>query len=133
MSNADLIYQRALDRLAALGPAALSETERDVVALWYLEADVNNGGFERYYSRAGSDYATQVVATLERMGAAGKAAIVREANALFGTAGPPPHRRERLLALKLFAPEAQTKLCELEIRYYDDAVDIDELVERLKA
>ena len=129
MPNADLAYQHALDRLAAVGFAALPERERDLVALWQVEAEVNNGGFVNYYSGAAGDTAFHAPDALARVGAVEKAAIVRTANTLFGPGGPPRDPEERCAAVKRLSAQDLATIDDLEKRYYGDPVDIDELVE----
>jgi len=130
MAIADLAYQHALDRLATVGFDGLTERERDLASLWQVEAEVSNGGFARYYSKTTGDLAFHAPEALERVGAAQKAAIVRSANALFGPHGPPRDRQKRQTALKALGPEAVASFDELEKRFYQDPVDVDELVER---
>lgn len=130
MAIADLAYQHAMDRLAAVGFAALSEQERDFAALWQVEAGVNNGGFARYYAGTAGDLAFHAPEALARLGATEKAAIVRAANALLGPGGPPRDRSERHAVVKALSPETLAAFDELERRYYEDPVDVDELVER---
>ena len=129
MAIADLAYQHALDQLAALGFAALPERERDLAALWHVESAVNNGGFLRYYSAPAGDLAFHAPEALARLGAAQKAAIVRTANALFGTSGPPRDRKKRRAALAQLSAQALAAFGELEERYCQDPIDVDELVE----
>lgn len=129
MANADLAYQHALDRLSAVGFAALSERERDLATLWQVEAGVHNGGFVHYYSGSAGDLAFHAPEALARLGAVKKSAIVRAANALFGPAGPPRDRKERLARLKDLDPEALATIDELERGFYEDPADVDELVE----
>ena len=64
------------------------------------------------------------------MGAVEKAAIIRTANALFGSGGPPRDRQERRAAVKALSAQVLTTINELERRYVDDPVDVDDLVER---
>ena len=130
MAIADLAYQHALDRLSAVGFDALSERERDLATLWQVEAGVHNGGFVHYYSGSAGDLAFHAPDALARLGAEGKAAIVRTANALFGPSGPARDRNERLAALKVLGAQALSTIDDLEKRYYEDPVDVDELVER---
>jgi hypothetical protein len=130
MAIADLAYQHALDRLAAVGFDALTEQERDFAAIWQVEARVINDGLVHYYTGAAGDLAFHAPEALARVGAAGKAAIIRAANALFGPAGPPRDRKARQAAVKTLGPQALATIDELERRYSDDPVDVDELVER---
>lgn len=130
MAIADLAYQRALDRWAAVGVTALTELERDLATLWHVEADVTNGGFLHYYSRPGADLAWHAPEALARLGAAEKAAIMLAANTVFGPGGPPRDRQERRAAVAALGPAATAAFDALEERYYRDPVDVDELVER---
>lgn len=131
MSNADLAYQHALDRLATVGFADMTERERDIAALWQIEAEVTNGGFVRYYSGSRGDLAGHAAEALVRLGATEKATIVRAANALFGPAGPPRDRQDRQAVLEHLDARSRAAIDELEDRYLQDPVDVDELVERL--
>ena len=63
MPNVDLVYQHALDRLAAVGFTALPERERDLATLWQVEAEVTNGGFVHYYSGAAGDTALLAISS----------------------------------------------------------------------
>jgi len=129
MPNVDLVYQHALDRLGAVGFAALSERERDLATLWHVEAEVTNGGFLHYFSGAAGATAYHAPDALARVGALEKSGIVRAANALFGPAGPPRDRKERLAAIKALSARDLATIDDLEKRYYNDPVDVDELVE----
>lgn len=84
------------DRLFATaereGWDSLSEKEADFLSIWLLEADVNNGGFHQYYSNSWSARALRAAEALRRIGAGRAAAIVEEANRLFGDEGPPEDR-----------------------------------------
>jgi hypothetical protein len=130
MAIVDLAYQHALDRLAAVGFDALSEQERDFAAIWQVEARVINDGLVNYYTAATGDLAFHAPDALARVGAVGKAAIMRAANALFGPGGPPRDQQERQVAVKAFSPQVLATINELERRYVDDPVDVDDLVER---
>ena len=96
--NADLACQHAFDRLAKVGFEALTEKEKTLATVWKLEAGVMNEGFTHYYSSADGDLAFHGPVALEGIGARSLAQLVRQANALFGPAGPPRDRaiRQRL-------------------------------------
>src|SRR5690242_208133 len=100
MAIADLAYQHALDRLAAVGFHALTQQERDFAAIWQVEARVINEGLVHYYADAAGDLAFHAPEALARVGATEKASILRTANALFGPGGPPRDRQERRTAVK---------------------------------
>ena len=62
----------------------MSEPERVFVAVWTLEADVNNGGFDQYYVNSSGDYAWFAPQALRAVGAEKTAEIVEQANTAFG-------------------------------------------------
>ena len=70
----------ALARLAAAGHdlSKLDDDDRDVVVLFRLEADVNNGGFMQFLCNWGDDTVQRSLRVLEALGASRMQAIVRE-------------------------------------------------------
>jgi hypothetical protein len=78
-----------------VGFGQLSKTEQTVLCLDGVEREVNNGGFDQFYFNSAGDHAQETPAALRRIGAPQMAAIVDQANAAFGTAGPSPERYVR--------------------------------------
>jgi uncharacterized protein DUF4375 len=97
----------------------LTEPERTFVSIWTLEADVNNGGFDQYYLNSAGDHAHDAPRALRAIGAAAMAAVVEEANAVFGDDGPPADRDARLRALDALGPDAQERWNALDDRFYE--------------
>jgi hypothetical protein len=77
----------------------LPEVDRVLTSIWWLEADVNNGGFDQYYFNSSGDSAYYAPLALRTIGAPIMAGIVEKANSRFGPGGPPPCREERQEAL----------------------------------
>src|SRR5882724_10073423 len=63
-----------------------------LVAIWGLEAGVNNGGFHQYWFNSYGDFARLASPILREIGVSNMAQIVDEANAEFGPGGPPDDR-----------------------------------------
>jgi Domain of unknown function (DUF4375) len=108
-----------------LGYQALHSPERVFLCVWELEAEVNNGGFDQYYFNEPGGRAIEAVRALVAIGAARMAAIVREANCLYGQAGPAPDRKTRqvqLLALPSAATERMSQL-DAEFCNYPDNLE----------
>ena len=81
---------------------SLPERVRILIAIWALEAEVNNGGFDQFFLNESGDLAWFAPQALERIGAVQMASIVKEANSAFGSEGPPREwsaRQRRLLDL----------------------------------
>lgn len=95
-----------------------------MAAIWTLEADVNNGGFDQYYLNSSGDHAWYAPRALEAVGAATIASIVTEANAVFGADGPPADRDARLEALEALEPEARQRWGELDERFFEYPDDL---------
>ena len=79
----DLLWDRrcneALSRLKAakFRLDQLSEDDHDVIALWRLEADINNGGFLQFFSNWADPTCTRALAVLGALGAKEMHAIVK--------------------------------------------------------
>lgn len=79
--------------------SALSASEQVFMLVWELEAEVNGGGFNQFFSNSAGDRAGAAAAALRAIGADRTAAIVDEATSMFPD-GPPADRsaREEVLA-----------------------------------
>ena len=102
MDTLQAAFETACGKFNGSNLDSLSEPDRVLVTIWGLEAEVNNGGVDQYYLNGAGDQAFFAPVALSLIGANQMAAIVKEANAAFGAAGPPPDwqlRRERLLGL----------------------------------
>jgi hypothetical protein len=107
---------------------ALPELDRVLIAIWGLEADVNNGGFDQYYFNSSGDQAFSAPVALEKIGAGRMAAIVREANSLFGREGPPRDRDTRQSELAAITEHNEALFDKLNGRFYDYPDDIAALL-----
>jgi hypothetical protein len=122
-------FKRALDREAEVGFAGLSHRDQLLYTIWWLEADVNNGGFDQYYFNAGGDHACLAPGMLRAIGADHMAAIVESANAIFGTNGPPSNRDERQDTLSALT-ESEAPWGTLDQQYWAYPDNISKLLER---
>ena len=87
---------------------ALSHAEQVFAGVWQLAAEINNGGFDRFYSNSAGDLAVETVKALEEI-AAPTAEIVRRPDALFDSAKPlPKMRRPRGLDSKHLGSSPRT-------------------------
>jgi hypothetical protein len=67
------------DRWRDLGFDRLLPEERDFIILWWLEAEVFNGGFHQYFHNSSGDAAPEALVALEVLGAHTSARILRDA------------------------------------------------------
>ncbi|WP_223783205.1 DUF4375 domain-containing protein [Myxococcus sp. AS-1-15] len=69
----DALYEHALVRLQQVHRdlSALPPDERELVALWRMEADINNGGFMQFFCNWGEETCHLAIEALGRVGAQG--------------------------------------------------------------
>ena len=127
--NTDLAAQKAMDRLAKEGPAALSEWETTLLTAWQFESGVSNTGFQGYFSSDRGDLAFNAPAALRAIGANRMAELAAEANAIFGDGGPPRERDARREFVRTLPESTRHALRALDDRYFACVEDIDELLE----
>ena len=127
--NTDIAAQHALDRLYKLGFDALTETDKTLAAAWLIDASVENDGFAHFYSSKRGNLAFHAPAALRRIGATRLAEIAVEANAVFGSAGPPRDREARRAIVRGLDETTRRKFDSLDERFCDCPEDIDELFE----
>ncbi|MEP9412906.1 DUF4375 domain-containing protein [Gordonia sp. VNQ95] len=78
---ADEILHR---RWGEVGFGDLDDDERETLALWWLEADTANGGFEQFLWNSAGDLLPIALSGLRRVGAEGTLTAVTEAVAVLG-------------------------------------------------
>jgi hypothetical protein len=122
--NLSEAFKDACSRFTGDNFASLSERDRILVAIWGLEADVNNGGFDQYYFNGSGDQAWFAPTALRSIGAHHMASIAERANAMFGEAGPPadPDERQSALFRITEANEDAWELLDREFYAYPDDI-----------
>lgn len=93
---------RHVCKLCALGDE-LSKLNSSQKIFYYnqeLEREVNNGGFDQFYSNSSGSYANEVIDSLVAIGANKTAEIVRNANSQFPNGKVPKNRYERYLVME---------------------------------
>ena len=126
--NSRLIQISERGRFWSVSFWELSPAERVFRAIWELEGDVNNGGFDQYFFNSSGDTAFAVVDALETIGASKAAQIVRAANRVFPNATPPEDRDERQAQLEAMSPEIGELLHKLDQDFYACPDDLTKLL-----
>lgn len=128
MTDLDAAFARALKAYDGAHFSALTPTEQTLVAIWALEADVNNGGFDQFYFNSHGHLGAAAGAALEAIGAIEMAAIVEEANARFGPGGPPEEREARQERLLELTESSEDFFGDLDRRFWGYPDDIAKLL-----
>jgi len=98
-------------------------------ALWALEAEVNNGGFDQFFFNSAGDLAFYAPEALRSIGANRMAALAEEANSVFGPGGPPRDWETRRAQVRQFSDEVQERLDRLDSQFYEYPDDIRKLLQ----
>ncbi|MCK6459466.1 MAG: DMP19 family protein [Planctomycetes bacterium] len=106
----------------------LTLAERVFRAIWELEGEVNNGGFEQYFFNTSGDTAFAVVDALREVGAHQAARIAEQANALFPGSACPKDRAERQKQLGALGPGQKSLLEDLDGQFYAYPDNLTELL-----
>jgi len=101
------LHWRIGQKADARGESSLTDTERKLLAAYWLEAEVNNGGFDQYFFNSAGDNAEAALAGLKEMGASGAAALLERAMAVFPGGKPPPDRFKRQDAMEKVANQSK--------------------------
>ncbi|MBV9124837.1 MAG: DMP19 family protein [Planctomycetes bacterium] len=120
-------YEFVLHLYQRKGASGLTEPQLDYLTLYWLDAEVRNGGFSQYYFNSSGELAPYAVKAARSVGAPELAKIIQEANALFGKNGPDPDREKRMDQLSKI--DLQT-LGELDNRYYQCTENLSEILPR---
>jgi hypothetical protein len=126
----DALTDAALKRLWATSFSALSDIEQTLVTIWGLEADINNGGFDQYYSNSSGDQAALAPTMLRIVGADAMASLVERANAAFGPQGPSQHRETREEQLEKISEAAEPLWSDLEAQFWTYTDNLRDLLRR---
>ncbi len=127
--NGDLVWKR----FQVKGFNGLTRQEQVVHCVWWLEAEVNNGGFHQFFSNSAGDLTEQTLEALDAIGAQKtKLLLQRAIGTAFGETAPPSIRkdRNRLLDRDTEAEEGRLfdELSELDTAFYKYEDSLEDLV-----
>ncbi len=112
---------------ALMAKPAVNDTEKVVLAIEAMEREVNNGGFEQFFTNASNEYAPVLVDALNRIGAAKTAEIVARSARALGAA--PGWTAEQFESAAFDADDAAlAELGKCDEAYYDAGEAIEDLL-----
>ncbi|MEQ2005950.1 MAG: DMP19 family protein [Limisphaerales bacterium] len=94
-TNAFTVVGALRYRIGQKPESRLTDTERRLLAAYWVEAEANNGGFDQYFFNSAGDNAEVALVGLKDMGAAGPAGLLERAMAVFPGGKPPADRFKR--------------------------------------
>jgi len=108
----------------------LNPSEKAVLAVWALQCEVNNGGFDQYFFNPTGDHAHEVVPALRLIGATELADIAGRARAVFPGGAPSPNRKTRWKQADKIEEKAKPIWKALNQEFYESGEKLHELVFR---
>ena len=103
-----------------------SESQKTFSAIWELESEINNGGFEQYFRNSDSDIIAHAPKALREIGAKACAAIVESAIQVI--APVPSDSDARCDALDAAGKDGEELLSELDSKFYSYPDDLTDLL-----
>ena len=116
-------FDAVSDKQDALGFEALNDKELAIYTIWWLEAEVNNGGFHQYFWNSTGDNAGAALKSLNKIGATKTASLLKQAmEVAFGGAAP-TSRIDRQNELGVDEAAKLDRLDELDSDFYKYSED----------
>ena len=117
-TNAFTVVGALRYRIGQKSESRLTDTERRLLAAYWVEAEVNNGGFDQYFFNSAGDNAEAALAGLRDMDAAGAAGLLERAMAVFPGGKPPADRFKRQAVMEQIANESKPVWSKCDDEFY---------------
>jgi hypothetical protein len=121
------LHWRIGQKAEARGERSLTDTERRLLAAYWVEAEVNNGGFDQYFFNSAGDNAEAALAGLKEMGAAGAATLLEQSMAVFPGGKPPADRFRRQELMQQIAALSKPVWEKCDTEFYKPRESISDL------
>ncbi len=108
---------------------ALNEKEQAIYTIWWLEAEVNNGGFHQYFWNSAGDHADTALQSLKNIGASKTASLLEQAIKIAFGGNLPSSREERQKQLEIDEGAKMEKLEELDSEFYEYSEDFYKILD----
>jgi HEAT repeat protein len=118
------------DALKAQGFDYLIPHLKHYYAVFIYDAEVKNGGHSQYFVNSSGNQWRSALEGLNAIGAKARAAILTEAAALFGPAGPSIDTSPRTRQLARFSEQQEKSLSELDTKYYSCNESVNALLDQ---
>ena len=105
----------------------LTDTERRLVAVQALEAEVYDGGFDQYFFNSTGDDAEVALAGLKEMGSSASAPLLERAMAVFPGGKPPTDRQKRWKVMDEIRSSSKPVWNKCDDEFYDSKENLSEL------
>ncbi len=112
------LSERLTAKIQQRGYDSLTEAEKTFNAVYWLEAEINNGGFDQYFFNFAGDYAQETVTALQCIGAHHTSEILLAAMRLFPGSAPSQDHCDRQAQLLSLGEQGETAMHGLDQEFY---------------
>ncbi|MFN0069785.1 MAG: DMP19 family protein [Limisphaerales bacterium] len=121
------LHYRIEQKAKARGEDSLTDTERRLLAAFWVEAEVNNGGFDQYFFNSAGNNAETALAGLKEMDAVGAAALLERAMTVFPSGKPPADRFKRQEVMQQIAEMSEPLWDQCDKEFYNLKENVSQL------
>ena len=122
-------YDVVSNKYDAKGFLALNEKEQAIYTIWWLETEVNNGGFHQYFWNSAGDHADVALKSLRSIGAKKTAELLEKSIKIAFEGKLPINRSERQNKLEVNQEAKLERLEELDNEFYEYSEDFYKLLD----
>jgi hypothetical protein len=115
-----------------VGIDGLSEKEKAIFAIWWLEAEVNNGGFHQYFWNSAGDNAGLALDSLNKIGATETAKLLKQAIDIAFSGSLPLTRTDRQMELEIEEDKKIDELGKLDSSFYEYQEDFYKMLNNFR-
>lgn len=105
-------------------PEILTKEEKVVVLIEELEREINNGGFNQFFSNSTGNYYSRILSSLKKIGSVNFYSILQRSSEPFPNASVPTGRKKRQAILEEIKDKAEEFWEELDQEFYKYEEDI---------
>jgi hypothetical protein len=123
-------FDAVSNRYETVGYGNLNEKEKLIYCIWWLEGEVNNGGFHQFFWNSAGDNIKDTFTFLSAIGANHTAELLRKASEIAFGGEAPASRNMRQELLEIDEDMKMEKLNQLDDEFYEYQDDIAGLVNK---
>lgn len=124
------VFDAVSEKHAASGFASLTEKEQAIYTIWWLEAEVNNGGFHQYFWNSSGDHTEIALKSLHKIGAIETASMLQRAIDVAFNGNVPASRIQRQNLLEIDEVSKIEKLGDLDSEFHMHPEEIHKMLDK---
>lgn len=122
-------FEAVSEKFDSVGFTGLDKKEKAIYTIWWLETEVNNGGFQQYFWNSTGDHADIALQSLKDIGASKTASIVERAINVAFDGELPSSQAQRQHQLAMDEEAKGERLDSLDAEFYEYSEDFYKLLD----